>query len=307
TEENCDRLCEFLEKIGYRINISDGGLYTAGKSNKICTIKSLPIGVNSKLIGNILDDERYKKRLKCMIDGRDLFEMIREDKEKGTLIVGGLERGDYTKGLLERLEIYACLRKKLSDSRFYQITSPTREECPSYKEFHNRLESKTEKYLAADLNSIVHTNKGIGYGLNFWFMKDTDIMLVTPLADGMNLVALEYIISQKHNKEDKRGILAIGNCGAADTLRKAGFTEKDGIVYIDPYNPEEAAEAIYQAKTKNHSISDRLIHYVENYLDINSWVKANIEGIREAGKASPPKSYVPRRISPKGSSPSLVA
>ncbi|MBW2989384.1 trehalose-6-phosphate synthase, partial [Candidatus Woesearchaeota archaeon] len=39
TEENCDRLCEFLEKIGYRINISDGGLYTAGKSNKICTIK----------------------------------------------------------------------------------------------------------------------------------------------------------------------------------------------------------------------------------------------------------------------------
>ena len=57
-------------------------------------------------------------------------------------------------------------------------------------------------------------------------MKEVDVMLVTSLEDGMNLVALEYILSQKYRKPHERGILVLGTSGASRGSGKRGLARK---------------------------------------------------------------------------------
>jgi trehalose-6-phosphate synthase len=110
-------------------------------------------------------------------------------------------------------------------------------------------------------------------------MKEVDVMLVTPLEDGMNLVAMEYILSQKYKKPGTRGILALSNSGASRVLRTAGFKEKDGIVSINPLKPKAAGEIIVSSLREGFGISENLINYIERKHRIDEWANRNMDFI----------------------------
>jgi len=116
-------------------------------------------------------------------------------------------------------------------------------------------------------------------------MKEIDVMLVTPLEDGMNLVAFEYILSQKYKRPEGRGILALSTSGASRVLRQEGFGEEDGIIYINPMRAKDAGEKIVQALKKEIHLSERVINYVETQRRVDDWAQDNIEAILNCRKA----------------------
>lgn len=281
TKEYCDHFLEAVEEwFPVTIRVNDNH-YEILHQQGVTTIGALPIGLD---VDGILSEVTEDKQLHYPLENDDLSELLRRDREAGKSIVGGLERCDYTKGLVERLDIYSSLFWRLREagdgSKLYQITSPSRTENPSYRNLMRELEKKID-HLNRDLPDapIVHLNHGISPPQNYRFMKHVDIMLVTPLEDGMNLVAFEYILSQKYKPGAERGLLVLGNSGASRVLRQKGFGSGDGIVYINTLDPKGAGEIIAQAVRSGSCISDRVIAYVEHERRVDDWADQNIQAI----------------------------
>ena len=109
-------------------------------------------------------------------------------------------------------------------------------------------------------------------------------MLVTPLEDGMNLVAFEYILSQKYKKPEDRGILVLSTSGASRVLRERGFDEKDGIIHVNPMRTKDAGDRIIAALRTGEHLSERVITYVEKERRVDDWAEKNIQAILNCRK-----------------------
>ena len=91
----------------------------------------------------ILSEVSTTERLDYRLGSESLHEKFKDDRERGRYIFGGLERCDYTKGLVERLGIFYNAFKKLrnlkKDAQFYQITEPSRSDNPDYQNLRKVL------------------------------------------------------------------------------------------------------------------------------------------------------------------------
>ena len=286
TKEYCDNYLEALEEwfpVDIRINDQ---FYEVSYGDRITTIGAFPIGLD---VDRILAEVKGPKKLNHRVMKKELYRMICDDREKNRIIFGGLERCDYTKGLLERLSIFSLVLKKLKksgkDARFYQVSSPSRLGNSNYKKLNVVLENEVK-----DINSlvkgdpIVHISKGLPSPQNYRFMKEMDVMMVTPLEDGMNLVAFEYILSQKYKNPLERGFLVLSTSGASRILKYKGFSEKDGVLYINAIKSKESSEKILGALNKGIRISDEIIEYVEHERRIEDWAEQNVRTILNCRK-----------------------
>lgn len=286
-KEYCDNYLEALQEWfpRYHVDIHQcGQFYDVSHPNGVTTLGVFPIGLD---VDRILSEVSEDKVLESQWGSASLHRQIVEDKAQGCTIFGGLERCDYTKGLLARLDIFghslSNLRKskqKKKEARLYQVTSPSRLDNPDYQNLEAVLREEVlhkNRQLRREFDPVVHIDEGIPPPQNYRFLKEVDVMLVTPLEDGMNLVALEYVLAQKYRK--RRGLLAIGQCGAARVLRSAGFGLQDGVVFVNPVEPEDAGEKIVSALIMGHSISDRLLEYLEREFRVEAWAEKNMEAI----------------------------
>lgn len=141
-------------------------------------------------------------------------------------IVLSVDRLDYTKGIPERIKAFSGFLEKYPEYhekiRFYLIVAPSREEADSYMELLKEIQ---------ELSSKINGKYGTLNWMPIWFFfrsfsqedltylyRHADVMLVTPLRDGMNLVAKEYIASRR----DYGGMLVISEtAGAASELSEA--------------------------------------------------------------------------------------
>jgi len=286
TKEYCDNFLEAVQE-WFPVNIRvSGQCYEISYQDRITTIADFPIGLDVK---SILAEVSPGKRLRHKFGGSDLHERIQRDKRAGMTIFGGLERCDYTKGLVERLEIFSravsVLREAGKEARFYQVTAPSRSDNPDYRNLEQVL-SREVLRLNKDLGGqpIVHIDRGIPVPQNYRFMKEVNVMLVTPLEDGMNLVAFEFILSQKYVKAGERGLLVLSSSGASRVLKAKGFGEKDGVIYINPLRPKDAGTKTVDAMNRGVRISERLIRYVEEERRVDDWARKNIDAILESRK-----------------------
>jgi trehalose-6-phosphate synthase len=287
TKEYCDHYLEALQEwFPVEIRIADQ-FYEVIHQDSVTTIGAFPIGLD---VDNILSQVSKGKKLNHDWSGQSLYSKISEDRKAARYIFGGLERCDYTKGLIARLSIFqhalAKLRHSQQDARFYQVTAPSRSENPDYQKLEAFLEkrvTKLKKKMGA--GSIIHIDEGISPPQNYRFMKEVDVMLVTPLEDGMNLVAFEYILSQKYKSPERRGILALSTSGASRVLKLKGFGEQDGIIYVNPMRAKDGGQKIAQALMKEIHLSERVINYVETERRVDDWAQDNIEAILNCRKA----------------------
>jgi trehalose 6-phosphate synthase/phosphatase len=159
-------------------------------------------------------------------------------------IVLGIDRLDYTKGLPRR--IHAIERLLQSDSsiadkvRFIQVAFPSRERIESYAGLRRQLNEAVGR-----INATFGSPRSLPVHLVQRSFSDdevsalysaADIMLVTPLRDGMNLVAKEYVASRIHGD----GVLVLSEfAGAADELKEA--------LIVNPYSTESVVDAIRTA------------------------------------------------------------
>ncbi|OJX64711.1 MAG: trehalose-phosphatase [Micrococcales bacterium 73-13] len=169
---------------------------------------------------------------------------IRESLGADRTLLLGVDRLDYTKGIVHRLEAYGELLEDgaitVDDAALIQIAVPTRERVAAYAQLRDEVE-----LLAGRINGDFQTlrHRAVSYHYHAYPREEmaamflaADVALVTSLRDGMNLVAKEYVAS----RFDEEGVLVLSEfTGAADELRRA--------VLVNPHDIAGLKEAILTA------------------------------------------------------------
>src|SRR5499427_564826 len=153
----------------------------------------------------------------------------------------GVDRVDYTKGILERFQAIDRFFERHSSYReeftFVQIGAPSRTHIPRYHDLLNEVDSAAEqinwKYQTGKWKPIVFLKRQHSHEEIVPYYRAADLCLVTSLHDGMNLVAKEFVAQ----RSDERGVLILSRfTGAARELRDA--------LLINPYDIDQTADAI---------------------------------------------------------------
>jgi alpha,alpha-trehalose-phosphate synthase [UDP-forming] len=171
-------------------------------------------------------------------------QQIREDLGNPATIMLGVDRLDYTKGIGHRLKAYGELleegRLKVEDVTLVQVASPSRERVETYRQLRDEIELTVGR-INGDYGTISH--QAVSY-LHHAFPREemaalylaADVMLITALRDGMNLVAKEYVAA----RFDDDGVLVLSEfTGASDELRTA--------LRINPHDIDGVKDAIVRA------------------------------------------------------------
>ena len=169
---------------------------------------------------------------------------IRHDLGDPKTIMLGVDRLDYTKGIGHRLKAFGELledgRLKVEDITMVQVASPSRERVETYRHLRDEIELTVGR-INGDYGTISH--QAVSY-LHHGFPREemaalyiaADVMLVTALRDGMNLVAKEYVAA----RFDDDGVLVLSEfTGASDELRTA--------LLINPHDIDGLKDAIVRA------------------------------------------------------------
>jgi alpha,alpha-trehalose-phosphate synthase [UDP-forming] len=171
-------------------------------------------------------------------------ELLSEFGVHAESIAVGVDRLDYTKGIVERL---LAIEELLAEHPWHkerltmvQIAAPSRTRIPSYVELHRRVDEEVRRinhrFQTSRWKPIVLIERQCNHEeVNRWY-RIADVCLVTSLHDGMNLVAKEFAAS----RDDEDGVLVLSKfTGAAVELRDA--------LLVNPYDTAEVAEAIHRA------------------------------------------------------------
>ncbi|MEE1656214.1 alpha,alpha-trehalose-phosphate synthase (UDP-forming) [Microvirga sp. CF3062] len=160
-------------------------------------------------------------------------------------LIIGVDRLDYSKGLKQRIEAFSCFIKSNPDFRnrvtYIQITPKSRSDVPEYQRMQREIAEQagwTNGSLGElDWTPVRYVNRTIGHAALAGLYRMSRIGLVTPLRDGMNLVAKEFVAAQQ---PEYPGVLILSRfAGAAHEL--------DGAILVNPYDTEACAAAIARA------------------------------------------------------------
>ena len=178
--------------------------------------KAFPISIDSAGFEELARRESVQARAK----------QIREELGNPKTVMLGVDRLDYTKGIRHRLKAFGELladgRMSVEDVTLVQVASPSRERVGAYMQLRDEIELTVGR-INGDYGRIGHP--AVQY-LHHGFPREemaalylaSDIMLVTALRDGMNLVAKEYVAA----RFDEDGVLLLSEfAGAADELKTA--------------------------------------------------------------------------------------
>ena len=194
----------------------------------------------------------------------------------------GVDRLDYSKGIPERLLAFEALLERYTEWRsqvsLVQISVPSREEVPEYAELRTTVEKLVGRiigrYGEADWVPVRYLYRSYSQDTLAHLYRRAEVALVTPLRDGMNLVAKEYIAAQDPAHP---GVLLLSRfCGAAERMRDAVLT--------NPYHADGVAADLDRALTM--SAEDRAQAYAALrtvvYEDTASaWAKNFLAALRE--------------------------
>lgn len=190
-----------------------------------------PIGVDTETIATLaptVSNSRTVARLKKSIIDRQL--------------IIGVDRLDYSKGLVRRFEAYGRFLERCPEHRgritYLQIAPPTRTSVAEYRDLRRRLGALAGdivgRFSEPDWTPIRYLNRSFTRRSLVGFFRLSRIGLVTPLRDGMNLVAKEYVAAQ--DPEDP-GVLVLSEfAGAAQELESA--------LLVNPYDRDAVADAL---------------------------------------------------------------
>jgi len=159
-------------------------------------------------------------------------------------IIVGVDRLDYTKGIPEKLRAFDRLLERYPHMRgrvtLVQISNPSRTRVPEYAREREQVEMLVGqingKFSVAGWVPVRYLYRSFSQGELAGFYHDADVGMVTPLRDGMNLIAKEFVAAQGDNP----GVLLLSKfSGAADELTDA--------VLVNPYDNDGTAELLYHA------------------------------------------------------------
>jgi trehalose-6-phosphate synthase len=162
------------------------------------------------------------------------------------LIGIGVDRLDYTKGIIERFQAVERMLERHPEMvgrfTFVQIAAPSRSSLEEYQQFEARVRNLTvrinKRFSSGTYQPIILKAEHHDHDRLLHYYRASQVCMVTSLHDGMNLVAKEYVAA----REDEEGVLVLSQfTGAARELHEA--------LIINPYHIEQGADALYHALT----------------------------------------------------------
>jgi trehalose 6-phosphate synthase len=207
----------------------DGRFVWRGRSVRVIVD---PIGI---------DADAFAKQAVVAASGSDA-RLLRESLGKGGLAIG-VDRLDYSKGLINRFEaigrFFATYPQHRRHVSFLQVAARSREEQGAYQRLRRELDrivgDTNGRYSEFDWTPLRYMTRAVKRDTLAGFFRLSRLAVVTPLRDGMNLVAKEYIAAQDR---DDPGVLILSRfAGAAEELTEA--------LMVNPYDSDEIAEAMH--------------------------------------------------------------
>jgi trehalose 6-phosphate synthase len=236
-----------------------------------------PIGVDVKAIQREAAEARRSEALQRLVASL-----------LGRKLVIGVDRLDYSKGLVERFAAYETFLEAFPENRrqvtYLQIAPLSRKDVPSYAEIRCALEqaagSTNGKFADADWTPIRYLNRNYPHDILMGLLRAAHVALVTPLRDGMNLVAKEYLAAQD---PDDPGVLVLSTlAGAAVELTEA--------VQVNPYDPTAVSHALQTALSmplqERRTRHAKLLRKLQQN-DIGTWTNRFVAALRNVARPMP--------------------
>ena len=223
-------------------------------------------------------------------DAEDMYERMKEEYSRRKILLG-VERLDYSKGLPQRLRTFKALLKKypenLGSATLIQIASPSREDMGTYSDLRQELESLcgaiNGDFGELDWMPVRYIHRNVARKRLPGLYRVARVALVTPLRDGMNLVAKEFIAAQ--DPADP-GVLVLSRfAGAAERL--------EGALLVNPYDTDGCADAVQlalqMALPERQARHQKLLQQIRTQ-DVHWWREAFLNALAAAGNEEHPSA-----------------
>ncbi len=242
--------------------------------DRVVTVGAFPISIASGEIDAAAKSKAIRKRAR----------EIRKELGNPKTILLGADRLDYTKGIDVRLKALAELleenRLDPSETVLVQLATPSRERVDSYVAMRSEIEQLVGHingaYAQVGRPVVEYLNRPMPRDELVSFFVATDVMLVTPLRDGMNLVAKEYVAC----RSDLGGALVLSEfTGAAAELTAA--------YQANPYDMEGVKNAIEAAVNQTRDEGRARMRALRRQVlthDVEKWAKSFLDTLRDTGK-----------------------
>ncbi len=229
-----------------------------------------------------------------LVAGPTLEELMRPCGTQAARVILGVDRMDYTKGIVERLMAFERLLEEHPWHRervtLIQIAAPSRTRIPSYVELTHQVESRVaainSRFGTQNWKPVVLMARQCSHEEVAQWYRVADVCLVTSLHDGMNLVAKEYIAA----RADEDGVLVLSKfTGAAVELRDA--------LIVNPYDIDGTAEAMHRGlEMEPIERKQRMVRMRRQVMEHNvyRWAASVLTDLRELHIENPEPSSMPR-------------
>lgn len=269
TWDNTIHFTECVEKI---LGIPHKNFLFSQESHRT-KAESFPISIDFNKFHNAFDKER-------VITLRDEIRDLYGDKK----IIFSVDRLDYTKGITNRLNAFEKFLQKYPEwcekVVFLLVLVPSREEIKKYGERKRMIERNVGRINGNMGNykwtPIVYQYQPVDFDKLIALYTSADVALISPVRDGMNLVAKEYVASRK---DLKGGLILSSMAGAAKELKEA--------ITINPFDAEMIADKLYYTLNMDEEEQARRLERMQQYLkkhDVFRWAERFLNEIENIYK-----------------------
>ncbi|MDX1547230.1 MAG: trehalose-6-phosphate synthase [Rhodothermales bacterium] len=250
-------VANFLECVEVLLGaeVEDGVVHWQGRRIRV---EAHPIGIDVARFEQMSAREETQRQA----------EALRREVASDFLVVG-VDRLDYTKGILARLLAFEQFLKRHPEYHgritFYQIATPSRTEVDSYQQLKRDVDEAVGRINGAFARDawvpVRYRYRTYTQEELCAFYRAADVALITPLRDGMNLVTQEFIASTE------RGVLVLSE------LTGAGFLLPEALL-VNPYDRDAVADALLEALTMDEHEKRECLHRLKQRtarLDVHRW------------------------------------
>ncbi len=236
-------------------------------------VEAFPMGIDEKKFAGLTNDKEVLLHIEHL-----------KDSFANTRMILSIDRLDYSKGILQRLQAFALLLENRHDWRekvaLYMIVVPSRDSVPMYKELRNEIDK-----LVGNINARHRTNTWTP--INYFYRsypvemlsalyQFADVCLVTPMRDGMNLVCKEFVASRSNTD----GVLILSEmAGAAKELIDSIIVNPNNIIEIS----HAMLAALIMPKEEQRRRMQQMKELVSKY-NVHNWVETFMQRLNELEK-----------------------
>ncbi len=266
--------------------LGDSGIEVRGSliilpDGRVVTTSTAPISIDAAEFAALAEDPEVRQDIRAL-----------DEQFNGRTLMLGVDRLDYTKGIVERLLAIEMLLERDPELRtglaFLQIAMPSRDEVREYRQLRSTVEQIVGRinglYTEPGSDVPVHyLYRGLSPQQLAAYYAFADALLVTPLIDGMNLVCKEYVtVQQAHGGS---GVLVLSEfTGAAEELSQA--------VLCNPFDTEGLSYRIEQALALKPDVRRASLAAMAEHVrthDVYAWVSGQLKEIAARGAVSRPR------------------